>query len=532
MEIRLKIMLICITAAALTLASRVLIITRNDKIAEASSGRGQYIIENVSRYADICDCNGRLLVNEEYEKYALVDPADDNAFKVLPYAEDKNFYRSGMSGNLPFLCRVSADYISDDIDVFRKYVRNGGEQLAVHILGYTSENKGVCGIEYAYDDFIRKNCTVNKAEFSVNAVGNVIDGLYSNVEYAGEMNAAVITTIDKEIQRICEQVMAENTAVKGAVVVMDVKSGEIRACVSCPAFDINNPAESLESNDAPFVNRAFSAYSVGSIFKLCTAAAALESGISPDFSYTCEGSINVNGQIFNCHKWGGHGEIDMSEAIEVSCNPYFIALSEYIDSELYIETAEKLGFGKETVFGEGLVSSAGYLPDEKELAVPAEKGNFSFGQGKLSATPVQICRMTAAIANNGMCPEPKLVLEIKDNDGYCEKVNYPINKRSVSYLTALKLREFMENVVNADNSMSKSYIVSSAGKTSTAQTGRYNSDGSEQLNCWFTGYFPADFPEYAVTVLVEEGVSGNMSSAPLYKKIAEKITEYKKSSYS
>ena len=531
MEIRLKFTLISVIAATLILSLRVLFIIRNDEIAEASSGRGQYIIENVSRYADIYDCKGRLLVNEEYENYALVDPDDKSAFKVLSYAEDKEFYRSGMSGNLPFLCKVSADYISDDIEIFKRYVRNSEDQLAVHILGYTSENKVVCGIEYAYNDFIRENYTVNKAEFSVNAIGNVIDGLYSKVEYAGEMNSSIVTTLDKEIQRICEQVMEEKDT-KGAVVVMDVKRGEIRACASYPKFNVNNPAESLDSNDAPFVNRAFSSYSVGSIFKLCTAAAALESGISPDFSYTCEGSINVNGQIFNCHKWGGHGEIDMKEAMEVSCNPYFIALSEYIDSKLYIETAKKLGFGNESIFGEGFVSSAGYLTTEKELAVPAEKGNFSFGQGKLSATPVQICRMTAAIANNVMCPEPKLILEIKDNDGYCERVDYPINKRAVSYLTAKKLREFMENVVNSDNSMSKSYIVSGAGKTSTAQTGRYNSDGIEQLNCWFTGYFPADNPEYAVTVLIEDGISGNMTAAPLYKKIAEKITEYKKSSYS
>lgn len=523
MRLKLKITAAVFIIAAVLLSVKLILINTDEKVRKVSANRGQYKISNVAEYASVYDCNGKRLVNEEKENLALIDPHSEDALKVLKYAADKDVYRSGMNGNLPFLCRVTTDEI-DGVEVFQRYKRYSDDQLAVHIIGYTSDEKGMCGIEYAYDDFLRGTYTENYAAFNVNAVGQVLKGLDSSIIKAESLDAGVVTTIDKDIQQICEDVMSEYQGIKGAVVVMDVKSGEIRACASYPALKLDSLEESLDSSDAPFVNRAFSSYSVGSIFKLCTAAAALESGIISDFTYTCTGSVNVNGQIFNCHKWGGHGEIDMYQAMELSCNPYFITLSEYIDSGVFIETAEKLGFGSESIFADGLVSSAGYLPSEQQLEVPAEKGNMSFGQGMLTATPVQICRMTAAIANNGMCPEPKLILGIKNNDGSFEKISYPVNKRAVSYLTAKKLREFMTCVVNAENSFSKSYVVASGGKTSTAQTGRITADGSEELNCWFTGYFPADKPEYAVTVLVEGGISGNVTSSPIYKKIAERIT--------
>lgn len=528
MVIKIKIMYALFVLIAVILTCQLFGIVSDDEIRQAASGRGQYVISGVSEYASIYDCHGERLVNEKYENFAVVDPNSRESLKILKYAADKDAYRNGMNGNLPFLCRVTEENISDDITVIKKYNRNSDNQLAVHVVGYTSDDKGVCGLEYSYDDFLRGCFTENYIRFSVDAVGKVLEGLNSEIKKAEPLEAGVITTLDKDIQQICEDVMSSYYGVKGAVVVMDVKSGEIRACASYPELKLDRLEESLESSDAPFVNRAFSAYSVGSIFKLCTAAAALESGIISDFSYTCTGSINVNGQIFNCHKWGGHGEIDMYQAMELSCNPYFIALSEYINSSVFVETAESFGFGQETLFADGLVSASGYLPTASELSVPAEKGNMSFGQGKLSATPVQICRMTAAIANNGMCPQPKLVYGLKYADGSVEKTDYSVNKRAVSYLTAQKLKEFMLNVVDAENSYSKSDIVLSAGKTSTAQTGVISDSGRESLNCWFTGYFPADAPKYAVTVLVEDGISGNITSSPIYKEIAERITSYEK----
>lgn len=510
-------------AAALLLAVRVLVINRDEDVISASTGRGQYRISEVSEYASIYDCSGTRLNNRSVGYKALINPNDVNSLKAMDYVTDIDAFNNGMKGNLPFLCPVEKE-ASDIFPVFEQYTRTDDDQLAKHIIGYTADNEGVCGIEYAYSEFIHSNYEKNEAVFSVNAVGGVLDGLYSEIDAASELEAGVITTIDADIQQICENAMETSGYEKGAIIVMNVKNGYIKACASYPEYNISCLEESLDDSNSPFINRAFSAYSVGSIFKLVTASAALESGISSEFSYTCTGSIDVNGQLFNCHKWGGHGEIDMSEAMESSCNPYFIALSEYIDSGKYLKTAKNFGFGQETVLCKGVVSESGYLPSEKELSVKAEKGNFSFGQGKLTATPLQICRMTAAVANNGMCAESKLIIGTRDRYGTVIEEKYKINKRVISYLTAKELQKFMVDVVNADNSRSKSYLVECAGKTSTAQTGRFDENGNEEMNCWFTGYFPVQDPQYAVTVIIENGISGNVSCGPVFKAVAESVT--------
>lgn len=524
MSVRLYIVAAAAVLSAIFLAAKILYIQHDDTVAAAAKNRGQYKISEVREYASVYDCKGERLNNTATLYRAVIDPNDDSALKALPYIVDREVYNEGITGNLPFLCTVTQGEIEGVPVIFEKTLRTAEDMPAEHIVGYRSDGEGVCGLEYAYNKFIRENCSRNTAEYTVNALGDVLEGLHSDYSQGDSVQAGIVTTIDARIQRICESEVEKSGCQSGAVIIMDVKSGEIRACVSFPRFNPANPAENLSDENSPFVNKAFSAYTVGSIFKLVTSAAALESGISTEYTYNCDGSIDVNGQVFNCHKWGGHGELDMYEAVEYSCNPYFIALSAYLDGELLHDTAAALGFGEQTSFCRGMTSSAGYLPTAAELSVPAEKGNFSFGQGKLTATPLQICRMTAAIANNGMSAAPRLVLALKSEDGALDEYSYPVNRRVISYLTARRLREFMVGTVNAENSMSRSNIVSSAGKTSTAQTGRFNSDGSEIMNCWFTGFFPADSPKYAVTVLVENGYSGNATAAPIYKNIAERIT--------
>ena len=276
------------------------------------------------------------------------------------------------------------------------------------------------------------------------------------------------------------------------------------------------------------MNRAFSAYSVGSIFKLVTAAAALEQGISPQYSNICTGSVDINGQVFNCHKWGGHGEINMREAMVQSCNPYFIMLSQYLNGEQYVKTASDLGFGASTEICSGMVSSSGNLQTPKEIAVAAERANMSFGQGMLTATPLQICRMTAAIANNGVINTPTLIKGFCNENGEIDYAPIKAGERVLSYETAKTLKGFMLRTVRAETSMSNPDKTSAGGKTSTTQTGNFDENGNEIMNCWFTGYFPSYSPKYAVTVLVEGGKSGNSVSGPVFKQIADNITIYEK----
>lgn len=518
-------------AFSLLLAAKLGFLINDDEIAAASVGNGSYTIRSVGEYGGIYDCNMIPLVNRSEKYEAVVIPNNDNAIRLQPYVLDWDTYYSGISGRLPFLCSVKPAVLSldDGTVVFRSMQRTGSDCLAPHIVGYTSDNAGMYGIEKAYDELLRSDYSVNSVSFGVDALGGVLGGLDAGVHYAEPVKSGVVLTIDSEIQRICENAAESHGISKGAVIVMDVSSGEIKAALSCPDFDPENLSASMNDDSSPFVNRVFSAYSVGSIFKLVTAAAALEQGISPEYSYICTGSADVYGQVFNCHKWGGHGEIDMCEAMVGSCNTYFIALSEYIDNEKYIDTASALGFGKGTELCSGMVSDAGNLQTPQDIAVAAERANMSFGQGKLTATPLQICRMTAAIANDGVISEPVLVKGLLDENGELTYSSISPSERVLSYQTARKLKYFMIRTVRAENSMSKPDKTAAAGKTSTAQTGRFDGAGNEIMNCWFTGYFPSYSPKYAVTVLTEGGVSGNYTAGPVFKKIADDITEYEKS---
>lgn len=518
-----------VTAAVLT--ARLAVLIGDSEIAAVSSQRGTYTLKSAGEYAGIYDCNLEPLVNcsEKYE--AVIIPNHISSIRIQPYLLDMERYYEGIESNLPFLCRVdekAAEFWEENI-IFRSAVRTDSSQLASHIIGYTSDGIGVCGIEKAYDGFLRSSCADNSVTLHIDAVGEVLNGLGSSINHAGELQCGVVTTLDKDIQQICENAADKNKLSIGAVVVMDVKTGEITASVSRPDFDTSNVAAYIDDPDSPFVNRAMSAYSVGSIFKLVTAAAALEQGISPEYSYTCTGSVNVNGQIFNCHKWGGHGEIDMETAMVKSCNTYFIALSEYLDKEDYIETAKTLGFGEEIPICGDIVSAAGTLQTVRDIEVAAERANMSFGQGKLTATPVQICRMTAAIANGGVMNQPSLIKGIRADDGTVEYSEITAGKRVLSYETVKLLKKFMYYTVRADNSMSNPEKTIAAGKTSTAQTGRFDKNGNEILNCWFTGYFPSYNPRYAVTVMSEGGVSGNVTCGPIFRQIADDITEHEKS---
>ena len=154
-----------------------------------------------------------------------------------------------------------------------------------------------------------------------------------------------------------------------------------------------------------------------------------------------------------------------------SCNTYFIELSQYLPNDTLLEVCDRLGFGRETIFAKNIVSQSGYLPTENQLNVPAEKANFSFGQGYLTVTPIQISSLTCAIANDGVMPILYLV-KGKTNDGYTiYDTNEPKYTPVFSIDTAKKLQDFMNYSVQYNSaSKGRPYNNTAGGKTSTAQT--------------------------------------------------------------
>ncbi len=504
---------------------RIYAIVRNPDYHLAAVSQGKYTLKVGHTCANIYDRNYNKLVNDTTAFYAAVNPTAEAAEEILPYVCDLESYHSALIYGKPFVCEVKkADFKCNDITVFEVPVRNRENQLAQHVIGYTDESGGVSGIEIAYDEFLRGNSAENSVTYNVDGRGGVMEGLEKEVNRCEEMKPGVVLTLDKYVQAICE--LAGKKIKKGAVVVMDVRTGDILGMASFPSYSISRLSDAVNNENSPLINRCLYAYSVGSIFKLVTSLSAFEQGLDESFSYCCTGTAEVGGQPFNCHDLSGHGVLDMTGAIAESCNPYFVALSQHIDNTIMLETARRMGFGRSICLATGITASGGTLQTEEDLELPAEKANMSFGQGKLTASPVQVCAFTAAIANEGKLFVPRLVKGIS-NDG--ESI---VNEESVKYTevfdrqTAFRLQDLMIAAVDKnENSNARPSNTHAAGKTSTAQTGCFDESGEEKCHGWITGFFPLSSPKYAVTVICEDGGYGNDCAAPVFREIAERITD-------
>lgn len=495
----------------------------NSTQAAASSGAGlRFDIADLR--GTIYDCNLKRLTNADVCFKAIAKPTQ----KALAALEKELDAATFLAVKEKMLAgeAVCVDVKSDacdgqDITVVAYPKRYSS--FACHIIGYCGyDGRGVSGAEKAFDSLLAsygKNIT---ARIASDANGRVLLGEKIEVSDAFASDGGVVLTVDKEIQKIVEEALDSSGAQRAAAMVIDVETGAIKACVSRPAFNPDDITSALDNPDSPLINRAFLPFSVGSVFKPVVAASALENGISSDFAYNCTGSVTHNGVTFNCHKKDGHGKLDMQGATAVSCNTYFIALALETGAENVIETAADFGFARETALAEGIKSKSGTLPQTVDSA--AATANLSFGQGELTATPLQICAMMAAIANGGYYVEPYLVEGEVDADGnFVKKHNYSERRRIISAETAEQLQSFLETVVEeGSGKRAKSDAVTCAGKTATAQTGK--SENSEEIyNAWFAGYFPADEPQYAVVILKENGGEGAISCAPAFKEIAENV---------
>lgn len=476
----------------------------------------------------IYDCRFRPITNAESDIYVAAKPSDRAIAELRKILSNEVFesVKERMSKGKPIAVK-SEKAAGNSEDILTVYVpkRYENSSFACHIIGYTDgENNGVCGIEKAYNKLLSSDIRTPGVRFSTDANGRAMLGEGITLEDNEIPGTGVVLTVDKDIQRITETALDESGAECAAAVVTDIESGAIRACVSRPAFDRNNLADALNNENSPLINRAFLAFSVGSVFKPVVAAAALENGIDGSFEYNCTGNVTYNGVTFNCHKRDGHGILDMEGALANSCNTYFIALGNETGADNIIETAVKFGFGKPSSFAVGMKSASGYLPKENELDSKAALANLSFGQGKLLATPVQICSMMSAIANGGNFTEPYLVEGETDKQGnFIRTSKLKRQKKIISERTSDLLEKYLRSVVtdgSGKNAGSEFFEVS--GKTATAQTGK-TENGNEICNSWFAGYFPSDNPRYAIVIMKENGEGGSVSCAPVFKAIAEAI---------
>ena len=447
---------------------------------------------------------------------ALFDAADEKARAQL-YA--------GLDGAAPFLVRLRA---ATDRSILCPQ-RYADDPLAVHVIGYRSaDGTGLTGAERAFNDYLDGGGDVLTVRCTTDALSQArTEAELLRTQGSGNALQLALST---PIQRICEDV-ARQQLPTGAIVVLECATGRVKACVSTPVYDPNNIQKSIEAKDSALVNRAFSSFNVGSVYKPLLAALALEQpDFDPDAAYECTGSIEIDGHVYHCAHAGGHGTVDLQTALEVSCNCYFIQLGQQLPIQDIVDFSTALGLGSATPLGGGWTSGSGNLPDAGTLANTGELAALCFGQGQLTATPLQMAAAFNAIAGGGVYVSPCLAEGlVNNNTGEVTQSLYrPTQLRIMSPDTAEALRGLLTGVV--ENGLGSGAAIPEAavaGKTGTAQTGRTveTDDGRrrELYDSWFVGFYPADAPRYTVAVLRDSTTVTGEDVAPVFAAVCRQL---------
>lgn len=509
------------------------LISNKNNFKDAASNQQSYKLRISDIRGTIYDCRNVPLVNVEKKLVAAVIPSVEALSTLTPAVPEckKEELFKKCSGNTPFMIEIEKEVKSPWIKVFEVPIRYSGVTLAPHIIGYISgDKKGISGIEKVFDEYLSGKNQNICIKYDVDASGKILPGGQSIVEDKSYFTSkGVVLNIDSRIQAIAEECAAKQMS-RGAVVVTQVPNCEVRACVSLPSFSPKDVSKYLSDKNSPLLNRSFCSFNLGSIFKLVTSAAALKKGVSSDLSYDCQGINEVDDAKFKCFNCKKHGLINMQDAIAYSCNGYFIELiKNKINKDDLLKMAGKFGLGKEIVFADGIVSREGKLPASESLEDIKTLANFSFGQGKLLATPMQISALINAIASGGIYTPPKLIkglaaenMKFSPYDAHSELQR---TEKIISPGIALKLKEFMKASVDygtGKKGKPEDPETEVAAKTSTAQTGIIE-DGKRIEQSWFAGFFPYDKPKYSIVVLSEAGAGGGESAGPIFKEIVERI---------
>lgn len=454
----------------------------------------------------IYDRNGIALTNDITQTVAVFTPEALNDERLSMYLSESeiNMLKSGR----PVSTDVEDGFYMDG--AYTAQVNRSGDNQPAHLIGYAdSDGKGVCGVESAFDDILRGGellCAVRR-----DALGSALSQGASFRDNRSN-TGSVSLTIDSDWQTAAYNA-AKRYIKRGAVVVLDNSTAEILASVSLPDYKRSAVGEYLDREDAPFINRALTAFPVGSVFKISTAAAALEAGISPE--YTCTGAISLANVTFGCMNSRAHGACNMCRALGVSCNTYFVALSERLSAARMLDTAKLLGFGSEIRLCSGIGSSGGTLPELDTLKIAGEKANFAFGQGSLTATPLQIASTMQTVCNSGGRIVPTLIKSVTDKQGNTAEYAPAAAVNAMSKKTAATLKEYLKQAAISGTAASgRPDGLTVGGKTATAETGG-------ALDVWFAGFCE----EYGVSiaVLCEDGSSGSENAAPVFRELLSNI---------
>ena len=530
---------------------------------------------------------------------------DNNEFKKI--IKQKNKQKSWetliISKNLTWEQFTKVNYFLHDLtgakpvlSVSRNYPFN---ENYTHVLGYVSEASekdilnneiikskhvpglkvGKTGLEKTFENKLIGTNGVQRYE--VNAYGKRI----SQLDHTDGLNGKTIKlTIDTEIQKLCSELLK---GVAGSISVMDIYTGEIVAMQSSPSFDPNLFLFGINQDDwqlirnnplKPLVNKTLTGlYSPGSTFKPMVALSALENGIiDKNFKVKCKGKIEMYGQTYHCWKKRGHGVVNLKSAMKQSCDTYFYEIARKLGVDRLKETSVKFGLGEKVLnetFGN---EKKGLIPDTKWKKNNLGKGWVigetlitGIGQGYTQTTPLQLCQMTAQLANGGFKIYPRIIID--ENNKTAEQIELIMNKNSkdlnkknnslsdagelLGFLNKEKyeclfrdpknielVREAMFASTNEVRGTSYSSRIENpkyqfAGKTGTSQVKRIAKEARElDLNTSEIPYSERDHalyiafghyknPRYALSVVIEHGGSGSSTAAPIAKKLFKLIID-------
>lgn len=387
---------------------------------------------------------------------------------------------------------------------------------------------GKAGLEKYYDDILRGE--KGGKEVEVDALGQEIATLLYQKPVPGK---DLVLTIDRDLQLYGENLLFDK---KGSIVVSDPNNGEILALVNRPSFNPNLFANGISSSDwqrlscdtdYPLTNRSVQGlYSPGSIFKVVTAVAALEDGVTDrKRKIYCPGTFKLADRVFTCWKETGHGSLSIVDAIAHSCNIYFYTLGKDLGIERFNECMQKFGLGEKTGIdlpaeAIGIIPSAQWKRREvKEIWFPGDTINLSIGQGYLLLTPFQVHNIITTIAAEGEIYKLHLVKKIISTDGnIVEEIKPEIYKKvNFSPDTFKIIKEGLRQVILKGTGWRANIKeLAVAGKTGTAQNPR------GETHAWFIGFAPYEDPEVCITVFLENGGEGGEAAAPIARAMLEK----------
>ena len=415
-------------------------------------------------------------------------------------------------------------------------------KLCSKVLGFTgSDNQGILGLEAKYDAYL--SGTPGQILTLTDAWGvEVKNGNEERDE--PEKGSNLYTIIDINIQSYAQQLAQKTLEQKQAksvsIIVMNPENGEILAMTNEPEYDLNNPYElnsdllisSTGTSKMDLLNNMWrnfcinDTYEPGSIFKMVTATAALETGsVTLNDHFTCGGSAIVADRKIRCHKTTGHGTQTFTQTVMNSCNPAFIEWGRRVGTERFFEYMGKLGLLEKT--GIDIAGEASTIIHKQENVGEVELATMSFGQS-FQITPLQMLRAASAIINGGNLVTPHFAVKsVSEADGTAVEFNYEIQSNAIEEKTSLMMKDILRQVVE-EGGGKKAYLegFSIGGKTATSQklprgSGKYISS--------FIGFSPVDNAKVIAMCLIDEpqGIYyGGTIAAPVIRELFENILPY------